>query len=88
MQNENQITGKGKETFETIKKIFSNGGGISPQNIAELKGIGFEIVSEKSHYKIVYKNGKYWFAISKTPSDKRGGKNLASDIVRRLSVYK
>ena len=61
---------------------------MSPQNIAELKKIGFEVVSESPHYKLVYKNSKYWFTVSKTPSDKRGGKNLASDITRRLSVYK
>ena len=72
----------------TIKKIFSDGEEMSPQNITELKRIGIEVVSEKNHYKLVYKNSKYWFTVSKTPSDKRGGKNLASDITRRLSVYK
>lgn len=85
---ENSISGNGVETFEVVKRIFSNGEEMSPQNIAELKKIGFEVVSESPHYKLVYKNSKYWFTVSKTPSDKRGGKNLASDITRRLSVYK
>lgn len=85
---ENAIIGNGEETFEVIKKFFSDGEEMSPQDIAELKRIGFEVVSEKNHYKLVYKNSKYWFTASKTPSDKRGGKNLASDITRRLSVYK
>lgn len=85
---ENAIIGNGEETFEVIKKIFSDGEEMSPQNITELKRIGIEVVSEKNHYKLVYKNSKYWFTVSKTPSDKRGGKNLASDITRRLSVYK
>ena len=85
---ENAIIGNGEETFEVVKKIFSDGEEMSPQNITELKRIGFEVVSEKNHYKLVYKNSKYWFTVSKTPSDKRGGKNLASDITKRLSVYK
>ena len=85
---ENAISGNGVETFEVVKRIFSNGEEMSPQNIADLKRIGFEIVSESPHYKLVYKNSKYWFTVSKTPSDRRGGKNLASDITRRLSVYK
>lgn len=85
---ENAISGNGVETFEVVKRLFSNGEEMSPQNIAELKKIGFEVVSESPHYKLVYKNSKYWFTVSKTPSDKRGGKNLASDITRRLSVYK
>lgn len=85
---ENPISGNGEETFEVVKRIFSNGEEMSPQNITDLKRIGFEIVSESPHYKLVYKNSRYWFTVSKTPSDKRGGKNLASDITRRLSVYK
>lgn len=85
---ENTIIGNGKETFEIVKRIFSNGEEMSSQNIAELKEIGFEIVRESPHYKLVYKNSKYWFTVSKTPSDRRGGKNLASDIIKRLFVYK
>lgn len=85
---ENPIIGNGGESFEIVKRIFSAGEEITPQDITELKRLGFEISSESPHYKLVYKNSKYWFTVSKTPSDKRGGKNLASDITRRLSVYK
>ena len=85
---ENPIIGNGEETLEIVKRIFSTGEEMTPQNITDLKRLGFEISSESPHYKLVYKNSKYWFTVSKTPSDKRGGKNLVSDITRRLSVYK
>ena len=85
---ENAIIGKGQETFDVVKNVFSNGEEMSAHDISELKRVGFDIVSESPHYKIVYKNSKYWFTVSKTPSDKRGGKNLVSDITRRLSIYK
>ncbi len=85
----NQILGNGKEVFEVVKSIFSNGEEMTSKDISELKRIGFEIVSETPHYKLVYKRSKYWFTVSKTASDKkRSGKNLMSDITRRLSVYK
>ena len=59
------------------------------KSIRFYKELGFEVVSEKNHYKIVFKGDeKYWFPISKTPSDGRSGRNLASDIIKRLSIYK
>ena len=85
----NPIKGYGKEIFERIKQIFAKGEGIGNKEFAELKELGFEVVSEKNHYKIVFKGDeRYWFSISKTPSDARSGKNLASDIVKKLSIYK
>ncbi len=87
--DDNPVKGYGKEIFERIKQIFSRGEGIKDKEFAELRELGFEVVSEKNHYKIVFKGDeKYWFPISKTPSDGRSGKNLASDIIKRLSIYK
>lgn len=86
---ENKINGNGKEVFDVVKSIFSSGEELSERDIAELKRIGFKIVSESPHYKLIYKDSKYWFTVSKTASDKkRSGKNLMSDITKRLSVYK
>ncbi len=85
----NPIKGYGRDIFERIKQIFAKGEGIGTKEFAELKELGFEVVSEKNHYKIVFKGDeRYWFPISKTPSDARSGKNLASDIVKKLSIYK
>lgn len=85
----NPLKGYGKEIFERIKSVFSNGEGIKDKEFAELRELGFDVVSEKNHYKIVFKGDeRYWFPIAKTPSDMRSGKNLASDITKKLSVYK
>ena len=85
----NPIKGYGKEIFERIKQIFARGEGIGNKEFAELKELGFEVVSEKNHYKIVFQGDeRYWFPISKTPSDARSGKNLASDIIKKISIYK
>lgn len=85
----NQIIGKGKELFEVVKAIFADDEDLSAKELAELKRVGFEITSENTHYKLVYKGSKYWFSLAKTTSDKnRSGKNLTSDITKTLSVYK
>lgn len=85
----NHIIGKGKELFEVVKAIFADGEDLSAKELAELKRVGFEITSENTHYKLVYKGSKYWFSLAKTTSDKtRSGKNLTSDITKTLSVYK
>lgn len=85
----NRIIGNGKEMLEVVKTVFANGEGVSSRELAELKRVGFEIISENTHYKLVYKgNEKYWFTLAKTPSDSRSGKNITSDITKRISVYK
>ena len=85
----NHIIGNGKELFEVVKSIFADGEDLSAKELSELKRVGFEITSENTHYKLVYKGSKYWFSLAKTTSDKtRSGKNLTSDITKTLSVYK
>lgn len=85
----NKIIGNGKEMLEVIKTIFADGEELSARELAELKRVGFEITSDNTHYKLVYKGSKYWFSLAKTSSDKkRSGKNLTSDITKTLSVYK
>lgn len=86
--HENSIIGNGKEIFAVVKSVFGDGETLSEKDIADLRKIGFEITSDNTHYKMVFKGSKYWFTVSKTPSDKRGGKNLSADITRRLSVYR
>ena len=88
MEN-NEYIGNGRETEEVVKRILANGEALGKREITDLGRIGFKLVSESPHYKFVYKeNDRYWFTISKTPSDKRGGLNNASDIIKRLTVYR
>lgn len=85
----NKIIGNGKEMLEVVKSVFADGEELSAKELAELKRVGFEITSDNTHYKLVYKGSKYWFSLAKTSSDKkRSGKNLTSDITKTLSVYK
>ncbi|MDE6397930.1 MAG: hypothetical protein K2L51_01265 [Clostridiales bacterium] len=84
----NDYIGNGRETLEVVKKVLSSGEAIGKREIAELERVGFKLVAEQNHYKIVYRgNERYWFTISKTPSDRRSGQNNASDIIKRLTVY-
>lgn len=85
----NPLKGEGKTIFDKVKAIFSSGEGIKDKEFAELRDMGFEIISDNKHYKLVFKGDeRRWFTIAKTPSDNRSGKNLASDIIKRLSIYK
>ena len=66
-------------------------GGQAPRDsdFAKLRAVGFEVVSEQNHYKLRFMgNEKYWFTLFKTPSDARSGKNLVSDITKKISIYK
>ncbi len=84
----NEYIGNGRETLEVVKRVLSSGEQLSKRDIAELERVGFKLVSEQNHYKVVYRgNERYWFTISKSPSDRRSGQNNASDIIKRLSVY-
>ena len=52
---------------------------------AALKGMGFEIEDDGTHFKIVYKgDDRYRFSVSRTPSDGRSNKNTISDILLEL----
>lgn len=84
----NDYIGNGREIEEVVKRVLSNGEQINKRDIAELERVGFKLVSDKNHYKVVYReNDRYWFTISKSPSDKNSGQNNASDIIRRITVY-
>jgi len=85
----NGLLGKGKEVDDTLKRVLSKGENIKERDLLDLKEIGFEVISESNHYRLIYKgNDKYVITLPKTPSDFRGGKNLVSDILKTISVYK
>ena len=85
----NKETGNGREMFAVAKSVLSDGQAPRESDLAKLRSVGFEVVSEANHYKLKFRGSeKYWFTLFKTPSDVRGGKNLVSDITKTLSVYK
>lgn len=84
----NDYIGNGREIIELVRRVLSNGEAIGKREIAELDRVGFALVNESNHYKFVFRsNARYWFTVSKTPSDRRSGMNNASDIIKRLTVY-
>ena len=85
----NKEKGLGREIFKVVKKVLSDGHTPRESDLARLRSVGFEIVSQSNHYKLKFRGSeKYWFSLAKTPSDDRAGKNLVSDITKTLSVYK
>ncbi len=85
----NPEKGVGREIFSVIKATLSEGRSPRESDFAKLRAVGFEVVSEANHYKLKFCGSeKYWFSLSKTPSDARGGKNHVSDISKALNIYK
>lgn len=85
----NKETGNVREIFAVVKSVLSDGQAPRESDLAKLRSVGFEVVSEANHYKLKFRGSeKYWFTLFKTPSDGRAGKNLVSDITKTLSVYK
>lgn len=85
----NALRGEGKEVDETLKRVLSKGETIKERDLLELKAIGFEVISDSNHYRLIYNgNDKYVITLHKTPSDVRSGKNLVSDILNTISIYR
>lgn len=85
----NALRGEGKEVDETLKRVLSKGETIKERDLLELKAIGFEVISDSTHYRLIYNgNDKYVITLHKTPSDVRSGKNLVSDILNTISIYR
>jgi hypothetical protein len=81
----NNTTRTSVEIAEQIKRTFSASGELTVDARRLLVDLGFYISDEGKHYKAVFQgDGRYTFAISKTPSDHRAGRNLASTINRKL----
>ncbi len=86
----NPIRGKGKEIFETVKRVFTDGSNLTAKDASDLRRVGINIVSDSRHYKLVFKdNAKYMFVLPKTSGDRCcSGKAMASEIISKLSVYR
>ena len=81
----NPPSGTDESIADEIKAAFATRGDLGAGQRALLEQLGFVITEEGKHYKAVYQgDGRYTFSISKTSSDRRAGKNLASQINRTL----
>lgn len=65
-----------------LKQIIKDAGSfVDARTIAALEKIGFKCVSGNKHWKLDYANVR--IPISKTPSDRRGAQNTATDIANK-----
>lgn len=68
-----------------IKNLFKDYKTMSSTLRQELQSLGFEIKEEGKHYRLTYYgDGRYKTTIAKTGSDWRGGKNIASEILKNM----
>jgi len=83
--NHNELTGKGLHIQNEIKSIFRTYVSMDSKARSALEKLGFDLSEDGKHWKAVFQgDGRYTFSIAKTSSDHRAGKNMASDINKRL----
>lgn len=81
----NSSTDTEEEYDEEIKDAFSESGDLDGDKRRALEDLGFSVESGGKHWKVVYQNDdRYTFTVSKTSSDHRAGKNMASTILKKL----
>jgi hypothetical protein len=81
----NPVQGLAKTLSDEIKRTFKTYATLDQRARTILTDLGFSISEDGKHYKLIYRNDtRYTFSVSKTPSDHRGGKNMASDINKIL----
>lgn len=81
----NKATGNDEEIAESVKRCFATSGELTTSNRRTLEELGFEIAEDGKHNCASYRgDNRYAFVISKSSSDHRAGKNLASEINRKL----
>ncbi|MBN90825.1 MAG: hypothetical protein CL954_03340 [Erythrobacteraceae bacterium] len=70
---------------EKLKSVLSGTDGLDTKTRKALNELGFAISSDGKHHKLVYfGDERLTFAMAKTASDWRAGKNMASDISRKV----
>jgi hypothetical protein len=83
--NVNEPTGTDQEVESEVKDTFAHSGDLGTEQRRVMEDLGFTIEDAGKHIKAVYQgDDRYTFTISKTSSDHRAGKNLASTIVKKL----
>lgn len=84
----NPQVGECSHVVKCVHEVFGSGGALTKAGKAKLKGVGFTISEEGSHYKMVFHDPRYMFTVSKTPSDHREGKNLVSEICKIIDIHR
>lgn len=81
----NELKGKSQDLDAEVKAALKTYKTLDAKTRAVLIDIGFKITEDGKHYKLVFRGDpRYTFALSKTSSDHRAGKNMASEISSTL----
>ncbi|MEO0407851.1 MAG: hypothetical protein AAF289_10915 [Cyanobacteria bacterium P01_A01_bin.135] len=81
---QNTVTGEGHAIAERLSVLLRDYKRMDHKVKRGFADLGFEIVEDGKHYKAVFKNDeRYTRSFPKTGSDRRGGRNLISEIRRR-----
>ncbi len=85
----NRFVGVGKKLMDEIREILSKEERVSVlKPLLEQKGFVFESSRSGGHHKGYFENSHYPIVLSNSPSDHRTSKNTASDILKKISIYK
>jgi hypothetical protein len=75
----------GEERERIVKTMFKEYKTLTPSVRQQLQELGFEITEEGKHYRLTYYgDDRYKTTFSKTGSDWREGKNMASTIIKNM----
>lgn len=81
----NESEGRLAKKRDEIKSILKGYTNLTAGIRAALCEMGFDILEEGKHYKLIYKgDGRYTFILAKSGSDHRGGINAATQIARDI----
>ena len=81
----NTPTDTGDQLEAAIKDILSKTDRVGPTEVKKFETLGFTVTDDGKHYKAVFEDDpRLTFTIFKTASDHRAGKNLASDLCKKL----
>lgn len=79
------VQGLAKERSRKLKSILKGYKNLSAKQKRDLEDLGFTIVQESGHYKLLYYNDKRYMAtLASTPSDSKAGENNAQELIRDM----
>lgn len=83
--NTNQPTKRRDELAVALRHLFWDYRSMKAEIRHSLSTLGFELIEDGTHYKIIFQqDNRYQITFSKTSSDRRAGRNIVSEIRRRL----
>ncbi|OLR56902.1 hypothetical protein BHK98_01935 [Hornefia porci] len=81
----NDYKGVYKDKKKGIQKILGNYNGMSAKVRKALQDFGFQIEEDGKHYRLTYfGDEQYKTTLAKTPSDNKGGQNIAHEIQKTM----